>query len=193
MDIIRKHYGTIELGSSVVLSDPSYEPGIWCSSELHIMQPGTYDCYADFAYDKDWGIRVARLVITPAEEPPFGYIYDESVIETLAVDAGEFGIFDRKYFIEKKTTDEERWYNDNVVAWCGNDYAFICEDGKGFITSSGFGDGWYSAYYSRNQKGQINSIEVIFIEPEDEDIDDFNIINEVSSEEEITEEMFHFD
>lgn len=190
MNIIRKHYGTIELGSSVVLSDPCYEPGIWCASELHTMQPGTYDCYADFTYNKDWGIRVARLVIMPADEPPHGYVYDDSVNGCLAVDAGVFGIFDRRYFIEKKTTDEERWYNDNVISWAAKEHAFICEDGKGFITSSGYGDGAYNAYYSKNQKGQINSIEVIFIEPNDEDIDDFNIYNEVSSEEEITKEMF---
>ena len=189
MDIIRKHYGTIELGSKVVLSDPCYDADIWCSAEIINMMPGVYDCYADIALCGEWGTRVVRLVVIPAESND-DIIYDHEVPATLAVDAGVFGIYDSEYFCRHKKLDDEKWYNENVISWISKENAFICEEGKGFITESGYGDGCYCAYYSKNDRGQINSIEIVFIEPDYKDPDDYNIIDTVDAYTQVTKENF---
>lgn len=44
-------------------------------------------------------------------------------------------------------------------------------DGLGFVSSSGYGDGGYTCYTSRNKDGKINAIRIEFI-PEDEEWDD---------------------
>lgn len=181
MKIIRKHYGTIELGSSIMLSDPCYEPDTWCSATLHIMRPGIYDCYADFCDQSEWGIRVTRLVIVPAETNET-LDYRHEVQACLCVDAGVFGVYDRTYFHRKKSENAEAWYDTNVLSWCMKEEAFICEDGKGFITTSGFGDGVYEAFCSHDESGRINAISVVFIQPEEDDKEGFEVIDMVDNE-----------
>lgn len=177
MKMVRKHYGTIKLGKSVILSDPCYKPGIWCSSEIEDMNPGIYDCYVDMIRHFN-STRVARLTITPAESNKVGFSYDTKVKDFLAVDAGVFGIYDKDYFIQKKTQEPDEWYSENVVSWCGEDLAFICSEGKGIISSSGYGDGVYDAFLSKNEQGLVDSIMAVFIYPED----DLEIIEEVNKE-----------
>ncbi len=92
MKIIRKHYGTIELGSSVILSDPCYNIDEWCSGKIQNMIPGIYDCYADFAIMGSWGTRVVRLILVHTNVPNEGPAKIKEVPTCLAVDAGEFGI-----------------------------------------------------------------------------------------------------
>lgn len=116
MNLIRKHYGTIELGKSVILSDPCYEPDIWCSAKVRNMIPGIYDCYADFTEIEHWGTRVARLVIIIDNPPHEAPKKVKEVNACLAVDAGVFGIYDEKYFRKKKSENPDAWYEQNVLS-----------------------------------------------------------------------------
>lgn len=187
MNIIRKHYGTIELGTSVILSDPCYEPDIWCSAQVNNMLPGIYDCYADFTEIEHWGTRVARLVIIIDNPPHEAPQKIKEVNACLAVDAGVFGIYDEKYFRKKKSENPDAWYQQNVISWIAKEEGFICEDAKGFITSSGLGDGCYNAYCYLDDHGKVYKIEVVFIEPEDDDSQSIKIIEFVDNETSISE------
>lgn len=180
MKIIRKHYGTIELGSSVILSDPCYDLDEWCSGKVQNMIPGIFDCYADFADMGSLGTRVARLVIMNANIPNEGPAKIEEVPACLAVDAGVFGIYDEQYLRENKVTNPDAWYNENVMSWICKEDGFICEDSKGFITTSGYGDGCYDAYCYHDDEGNVYKIEVIFIDAEPEE--SISIINHVDNE-----------
>lgn len=57
--MIRKriyHPGIIELGNKVIISDPSYEPDVWCCRERKIL-PGKYECSVKRNKLKTWGDR----------------------------------------------------------------------------------------------------------------------------------------
>lgn len=184
MNIVRKHYGTIELGSKVTLSDPCYEADIWSSAQLSNLLPGIYDCYADFSDMGDWGTRVARLIIVSENPPHEAPSEIKEVNAFLSVDAGVFGIFDTEYYRQKKDENPEGWYENNVCSWISKEDAFICEEAKGFITTSGFGDGCYEAFCHLNDDGEIYKIEVIFLRPEEKG---FVIIEHVDNETELCE------
>lgn len=187
MNLIRKHYGTIELGKSVILSDPCYEPDIWCSAQVNNMIPGIYDCYADFTEIEHWGTRVTRLVIMIDNPPHEAPKKVKEVSACLAVDAGVFGIYDEKYFRKKKSENPDAWYERNVLSWVMKEEGFICEDAKGFITTSGFGDGCYNAYCHLDDHGKVYKIEVVFIVPEDDDSQSMEIKEFVDNETSISE------
>lgn len=187
MNIVRKHYGTIELGTSVILSDPCYEPDNWCSAQVNNMVPGIYDCYADFTEIEHWGTRVARLVII-IDNPPHEAPNKIKELGTyLGVDAGVFGIYDESYFRNKKSENPDAWYQQNVISWIAKEEGFICEDAKGFITSSGLGDGSYEPYVYFDDQGKIYKIEVSFIEPEEEESKTIKIIKIVDNETSLSE------
>lgn len=187
MKVIRKHYGTIELGTSVILSDPCYEPDIWCSAEVKDMSPGIYDCYADFADMGAWGMRVTQLTVVKENPPHEGPYRLMPVNACLAVDAGMFGIYDAEYFRKVKEENPEAWYQQNVISWVAKEEGFICEEAKGFITSSGYGDGCYNASCHLDDNGKVYKIEVSFIEPEEEDSKTLQIIKIVDNETSLSE------
>lgn len=190
MKIIRKHYGTIELGSSVILSDPCYDLDEWCSGKVQNMIPGIYDCYADFAIMGSWGTRVVRLILVHTNVPNEGPAKIKEVPACLAVDAGVFGIYDEQYFRKVKDANPDAWYNQNVLSWINDEEGFICEDAKGFITTSGYGDGYYDAYCYHDDEENVYKIEVVFIDAKPEE--SISIINHVDNEttvKEITAEL----
>lgn len=190
MKIIRKHYGTIELGSSVILSDPCYDLDVWCSCKVQNMIPGIYDCYADFAIMGIWGTRVVRLILVHTNVPNEGPAKIKEISACLAVDAGVFGVYDEQYFRKVKDANPDAWYNQNVLSWINDEEGFICEDAKGFITTSGYGDGCYDAYCYHDDKEKVFKIEVVFIDAEPEE--SISIINHVDNEttvKEITAEL----
>ena len=75
---------------------------------------------------------------------------------------------------------DEFWELDARLEYFGNskynsEFRFMFDgkpiDGRGIVSSSGYGDGGYPCYISRNSEGQIVSISVEFISPDEEEED----------------------
>lgn len=89
--------GIIELSDSVVVSDPCYHLGIWCSAILEkIVKPGKYHGFMNKA-DTSWGRRVTDLWVVHED---YLDIYPNDLDEKtdIGVDSGGAGIFDFDYY-----------------------------------------------------------------------------------------------
>lgn len=154
-----KHYGTIELGSKVRVSDPCYGTTTWCNRLLDNVSEGIWDCYAVVNEQN----RVAFLAA--CKDGCRFAIANEQCVGVVGVDAGVMGVFDEEYF--QRTRDDkhadDKWYEENVCAdHCWNNAGWMCDGGQGFITSSGDGDGSYHLFVDRNKDGKIIRIAVDF-------------------------------
>ena len=156
----------IILGKNVIVSDPCYEVGTWCQKELSNVLPGA------------WGVEVKRtksriteLIVRHEDYPECEISEFES--GHIAVDSGQCGFFDTDYYKEHQPDDD---YN-NPASW----YRRICDitldskgwyngwgtiDDKGVVSESGYGDGLYDLYISKNTDGEIVGMRVVFIEEE---------------------------
>lgn len=152
------HYGTIELGERAKVSDPCYGNDVWCSHILENVKPGIWDCY--IILGGKFNERVAYLVLCkdgcqfqlPKKYEP----------ADIGVDSGTCGIYDLEYYEKYHGGDDhdEKWYEDNVMSWCMKDKAFICTDGCGFVSDSGYGDGSYYLMVDRGDDGLATSIAI---------------------------------
>lgn len=158
--------GQIELGSSVMVSDPCYEMGVWCQGIIENVRPGTYDCLISEGKTM-WGSRNCALAVIHADEN-----YDDLADDLInmeeqdfevGVDSGTAGIFDLAYYKNShfENSIDEDWYDSNVCEYI-DDMQNIC-DGKGIWSLSGYGDGSYPCYVKRNADGQIIAIVLVFI------------------------------
>lgn len=103
-----EYIGTIELGSSIYVSDPNYNMGIWCLAKLDNVLSGKYNCYVERWNDEmtdGWGERIAALYIFHEDykiNPTIMLDYD------IGVDSGQAGFYDSSYF--EKTRFNDDWY-----------------------------------------------------------------------------------
>lgn len=81
------------------------------------------------------------------------------------VDSGQFGIFDNEIYIAGTEYGEPGFYNDCCQLTITSPYYGVL-DGKGIVTSSGWGDGCYDAFGS-TIGGMLHSFKIVFIEEND--------------------------
>ena len=159
-----KQVGSIFLDNEVLISDPCYETN--CKHNLLIdgIENGLYNCFVEISDESPfWGKRVAKMVaihkdydISVLDE----YAFDEGCV---AVDSGTMSISDFDYYDKYHNNNvNDDWYEKNVCAWCYKKKAHIA-DRKSFISSSGFGDGFYDVF-TRVRNGNTIAIEVVFID-----------------------------
>lgn len=98
------------------------------------------------------------------------------LVGNFGVDAGLGWIGDPQNFLSDKPKNFDEWSNFCDELFQREDelgQAFTWTDNKlgdiGFISSSGYGDGFYPVYAERDEKGEIKSFLVDFIPEEDED------------------------
>ena len=153
-------------GQHIDITDPCYDADVWCRTSIGNMAPGVYDCMVAY-HEKVGGYRhvsCARIVLADGDKECLKQL-DERIkrgrswryVGDIGVDAGIAGFFDgekpdfsdsewaefcnwmREKDMEAKKQDggrEPLWYIRRLV-----------HSGKdGFWTSSGYGDGGYSAY-----------------------------------------------
>lgn len=174
----------IEITSgAITISDPCYGLNTWCQAENIEFPNGRY--YTDYVMsnDSEWGARIAEIEIysTDLSEQDKSNISWTEINKEIGVDSGQAGIFDAEYYKkyhtdpngENKDYVDDDWYDEvcNLTLDMDNDRAGIIDE-KGFVSSSGYGDGGYTAYIGKlNDK--IVSAKVVFIsdenEPENED------------------------
>lgn len=108
--------GTINLGNTVMVSDPCYGLGTWCQGDIENVLSGEYQCKVGFVDEGEWGVRVADIEVTHKD-------YVDKFLEMhreefeVGVDSGQAGIFDYEYY-EKyhgAATDyphvDKEWYD----------------------------------------------------------------------------------
>lgn len=111
--------GDITLSEHVIVTDPCYDPGIWCSGELHDVRPGKWHTKVIARYSAWDDYRVNDLIAwhESVEEPAFDQ-YENSGID-VGVDSGTAGIFDYDHYV-KKYKDEE-WRDHMSSGTCDYD------------------------------------------------------------------------
>lgn len=152
--------GVILINGSVTISDPCYEPHIWCAAVMNVM-PGQWVCQGE----KLSGYVKTLRICKPGYE---GVTPDEGYC-SVAVDSGQCGFFDTAYYEEKhpmisveQSEVEDEWYDKICEITNNRDYG-LAPDSFGVVASSGFGDGVYPVYVGRDAHGDIVVIEIRFI------------------------------
>lgn len=182
--------GTFKVTSGkLMVTDPCYERGTWCSGQLDKVRNGTWvghvvrlDLTRAKYYD---GIRNAAL-IAHHKDVPLPKRWTKTKIH-VGVDSGQAGIFDEvKYPHGKNEPERMAKFNDGVFNKVFEDFYDACGlqtlgeestsshysndvnfkmagivNNMGVVSASGYGDGSYSCYVAKN-KGQIVAVKIVF-------------------------------
>lgn len=106
-----QHKGTMWVDDKIMVSDPSYDLGIWCQGVLENVLPGEYDCFVKYVDKGNWGIRVAAIQVVNCSYT------DSDLKETMedfevGVDSGMAGIFDYQHYARHHNKDLDiSWYD----------------------------------------------------------------------------------
>ena len=184
--------GTFENTSgTLVVSDPCYTLSVWCLIQLQNVKKGTWNAYIEYSDEGRWGIRCAKIMaLHDSEKTPTW----ES-IGVIGVDSGQAGIFDILVFQNDATVEpkektflpKEPWYSSCCDLTLAENQAGVIPGGA--VASSGYGDGVYEVFVSKNNDGEIAGVLIVFIEEEDDEEEDEFLVpdadgNEVDEDDE---------
>ena len=102
----------ITLGDKVFVTDPCYEPDIWCQALLENVKPGTWHTEMKKVNEGVWGTRVSALTVWHSDfDKPTEF---QETDECIGVDSGQAGVVDYNHFIQlnNNENEKERWYDD---------------------------------------------------------------------------------
>lgn len=170
--------GTLEIRSGkVIASDPCYNSGIWCASEITDVLNGKYIAQMNIIDCNRWGDRVGVLEIIHEDYKDKLDECDMEYDSTCGVDSGTFSLSDKIYYnlFHEKELDEE-WYDVYVCGMEGRGH--IVGDAMA-MSYSGYGDGGYPVYARREPKnGYVVSIFVDFLGIYDDEEEEQDFHNE---------------
>lgn len=149
--------GTIELSSSVYVTDPCYATKDWCCNRLDGLKPGKW-----LASVRKDPFRPVGTITVRHENYPKCEI-DEETDAFVCVDSGQAGFFDAEYF--EKNQPSEEWYKRVCAITLDRDHN--CSgtvDGRGAVSESGDGDGEYDCLAAYNSKGEIVGLTIFFLD-----------------------------
>ena len=185
----------ILLTNEVMVSDPCYSVPTWCQHKLDDVLPGYYQPFCKLTDAGDWGTRNSMLLVIH-EDHQFEDNLEWELVEgaDIGVDSGQAGIFSmRTYRNDDHSVLQDRPAPSGVPG-CSWDYGYFKDEegdkfydlmcgitlnnelgwgvyDEGVVTRSGFGDGSYNLYVSRNEDGQVIAMCIDFLVEEDEVID----------------------
>jgi len=164
----------------VTVTDPCYEKGTWCSAEVNDVFKGEWEASVNIMNCGDWGNRVASLTVKAVGQE---VVKQERLEAEIGVDAGVCGVFeDKPDYPDEAWSDvcDELGYKNYGLASTSN--AFHC---VGAWSSSGYGDGGYTAIVGYNENAEVVKITIEYLTDEDEydDEEDYE-----DSEEDIPED-----
>lgn len=102
----------ITLGDKVFITDPCYEPNIWCQALLENVKPGTWHTEMEKVNEGVWGTRVSALTVWHSDfDKPTEF---QETDEFIGVDSGQAGVVNYNHFIQlnNNENEKERWYDD---------------------------------------------------------------------------------
>ena len=144
--------------NKIVVADPSYDFGDFGTLILSDVLEGKY-----FAVITTADKFVASLNICHSDYKNIELNF--SLCGEIFVDSGQAGFFDRSYFIENQGetfSDITSFYGLACAITMSSKQAGIMKR-KGVVSSSGFGDGFYSVFVVRNSANKIVSAYIEFI------------------------------
>ncbi len=165
MDTEIKNIGVLKLNKNIIISDPCCSLDIWCVLKQKI-KPGEYEARLEIADCGNWGKRVSALIITHKDHP---FTLSVEEIGEAWVDSGQCGFWDMAKYVRAKKNRELDFYDevcDITLKRNGGVY-----ENWGVVSETGYGDGSYSVFAGRNDENEIVSLEIRYINEEDEDED----------------------
>jgi hypothetical protein len=139
-----KNLGWVTLSDKAVVSDPSYDRDVCCMQTEIPVKPGKYRAMVLLSDEKEWGVRVASLVLVHTTHQGSPKKDWETICLPIGVDSGQCGIFDDTVYPQSKGyPNAEQFYDECCRLTMSDEFAGILKNGKGVVTSSGFGDGYY--------------------------------------------------
>ena len=157
--------------NKIHVSDPCYDYDSVGAAKIVNALPGEYLTKLTLYNMAIWGTRVARLSIC--------HVNHKNVVPNIctdcviAVDSGQAGFFDDDYYKENQGGE----FGDTTTLFglacsltLSKNRGGIMLD-KGVVAETGYGDGSYSLYIGKNEKGKIVSASIIFIA--DDELEDF--------------------
>lgn len=160
--------GAFEVTSGkLVVSDPYYELGAWCTGNGLAAKKGAWKAYIVKSNQGQWGVRVAELIVhhkdvsLPADKawrPEKYYV---------GVDSGQAGIYCQSEYRGGESGGDYGgggWYDKNCKLTLNGGQAGTLE--RGCVASSGFGDGGYAAF-AVMEAGKRVALKVVFIGEEE--------------------------
>lgn len=148
-----EYVGKIELGNKVDITDPCYDKGTWCRMTVDC-EPGEYKGYVEKVDEGKLGISIASVSIFKGDK--IWSIEEMECIGSIGVDAGLAGFFNNK-----PDFNDVEWSNFCDQIRNGSEWNLY----NGIFSSSGYGDGTYCVYASKER----NAFTIVFIEDEAED------------------------
>ena len=162
----------IKLGKKVLVSDPSYEKGTWCTGVVENVKEGNYITNVVYCKDSDPFLRnrVAELkaILDGVDRNTLKWKVTKADI---GVDSGQCGIYDYESVKDIIGAGE---YNGKDTFY---GQACQCTDAKekygelngyGVVSCSGVGDGSYDLYIAK-QDNQVVGIKVVYMSEEEQE------------------------
>lgn len=151
--------GTFITKGTLVVTDPCYtDSGQWLKLQVSGAVWKTSAIVVDSGF---FGIRVAELFAWEGTEEPTSF---GRRVGGVGVDSGQVGIFDSQLKIGFGDSDEaETFYGTCCDITLNRHEQSGTVFGRGVVSSSGFGDGFYPVY-ARVKKGRVSAIRVCYIQ-----------------------------
>lgn len=174
----------------VYISDPCYEKGTWCQGLIDGVKNGTWNAFIDIRDEGRPGlIRVVHNSVENQNDLEWA-----SLPADIGVDSGQAGIFDAEHYRSDASipSDFKALRRGGLHRYGDEEgelfYAACCDrtlgpTGEGMrtnsyhgggtipygaVSSSGYGDGGYTAEVAKNDDGEIIAIQIEFIPEEQE-------------------------
>ena len=161
----------IKLGHKAIVTDPCYSLDTWCTYIVNNVLPGEYKTSVKLVDGGSWGKRVGELSAIHSEYTntplQWGFVSDN-----IGVDSGQCGIYDFNYRLAKgNNVHDSLFYKKACKCTDGEDHFGEQED-SGVTSCSGYGDGSYDLYLTKNGDDDVVGIKIVFIEDEESQNDE---------------------
>lgn len=180
----------INLGKSVIVTDPSYNTETWCQAKLDNVKEGEYITHCEIVDTDGWGKRCSLLIASHSSYNVNNLNW-EVYPEEIGVDSGQAGIFDMAYYrkdgldieVPKVGFDGQPFDRLDEIMKSENEgddfYLKMCKFTlsekkwggfeNGVVCQSGYGDGGYILYVAREEySGKIIGMCIDFMVQEEE-------------------------
>ena len=180
----------INLGKSVIVTDPSYNTETWCQAKVDNVKEGEYISHCEIVDTDGWGKRCSLLIASHSSYNVNNLNW-EVYPEEIGVDSGQAGIFDMAYYrkdgldieVPKVGYDGQPFDRLDEIMKPENEgddfYLKMCKFTlsekkwggfeNGVVCQSGYGDGGYILYVAREEySGKIIGMCIDFMVQEEE-------------------------
>ena len=154
--------GSFKVADEIIVADPCYDYGKLGTLALDNVLSGKYIATAEVVKNLVVALHISH------------YNFKNDILESenvgyIAVDSGQAGFFDLDFFRKNEggeVGDLNTFYGLACAITLSPKQAGVIKN-RGVVSSSGFGDGCYNVFVSRDEVGKIVAASVFFVEEED--------------------------